>query len=50
MLRNEFAKLQIKLNYEMGLLNSRLTILEKDNQADKLKELLDSKVGRLEFE
>jgi hypothetical protein len=50
MLRDEFAKLQSKLNYEMGLLNTRVTILEKENEADKLRELLDSKVGRLEFE
>lgn len=50
MLRNEFAKLQSKLNYEMGLLNTRVTILEKDNEANNLRELLDSKVGRLEFE
>ena len=50
MLRDEFAKLQSKLNYEMGLLNTRVTILEKENEADKLRELLDSKVGRFEFE
>ena len=50
MLRDECAKLQSKLNYEMGLLNTRVTILEKENEADKLRELLDSKVGRLEFE
>ena len=34
----------------MGLLNTRVTILEKENEADKLRELLDSKVGRFEFE
>ena len=50
MLRDEFAKLQSKLNYEMGLLNTRVTILEKENEANKLRELLDSKVGRFEFE
>lgn len=50
MLRDEFAKLQSKLNYEMGLLNTRMTILEKENEADKPRELLDSKVGRFEFE
>ena len=50
MLRDEFAKLQSKLNYEMGLLNTRGTILEKENEANKLRELLDSKVGRFEFE
>ncbi len=50
MLRDEFAKLQSKLNYEMGLLNTRVTILEKEHEANKLKELLDSKVGWMEFE
>lgn len=50
LLRDEFQKLASKLNFEMALLNSRVTALEKSNEAQKLRDMVESKVGRDEFE
>lgn len=49
LLKEEFSKLANKLNYEMTLLNGRMTVMEKSNEAQKLIELVDSKLGRYEF-
>jgi hypothetical protein len=37
MLKDEFTKLANKLNNEMGLLSARVAMLEKNNEAEKLR-------------
>jgi hypothetical protein len=50
LLLDEFARLGEKMNMELTAIDMRVRILEKQNDFEKFKVLLEDKIGRDEFE